>query len=109
MLMLMMKGLLLLNVDKMITLFCTFACQKGGQKGSENYQNRSKKEVNKGQKSYHVDLRSRMGQNAGRIGSKILPKRRSYPKWVKKERQKGSKIYGVVNVNGKPLTLTSCC
>jgi len=49
------------------------------------------KEVNKGQKAYH---RSRIGQNAGQKGSKILPKRRSYQKWVKKGGQKGSKIYG---------------
>ena len=47
-----------------------------------------------------------MGQNAGQKGSKILPKRRTYQKWVKREVKKGQRSTGVVNVNGKPLTLT---
>ena len=49
-----------------------------------------------------------MGQKGGQNGSKILPKRRSYPKWVKKEVKKGQRSTGVVNdiLNVKVLLLT---
>ena len=88
--MLMMKGLLLLNVNNTVM---HFFLSKRRSKRPRKLPKWVKKEVNKGQKSYH---RSRIGQNAGQKGSKILPKRRSYQKWVKKLKggQKGSKIYG---------------
>jgi hypothetical protein len=84
--MLMKKGLLLLNVNNTVLHFCL--SKKGGQKGSK-LPKCVTEEVNKGQKSYH---RSRMGQNAGQKGSKILPKGRSYQKWVKKEAQSSKRV-----------------
>ena len=101
MFMLMMKGLLSLNVNNTVLHFCL--SKTGGQKLGSTLPKCIIKEVNKGQKSYH---RSRIGQNAGQKGSKILPKRRSYQKWVKKEVKKGQRSTGVVNVNGKPSLKT---
>ena len=62
MLMLMKKGLSLLNVNNTVLHLplLLVPCQKGGQKGSK-LPKCIIKEVNKGQKSYH---RSRIGQNA---------------------------------------------
>ena len=102
--------LLLLNVNNTVWHFCL---SKRRQKGQKSY-HRSRmgqKGGQKGSTSYH---RSRMGQKGGQNGSKILPKgglTKHGSKRARTEVKKGqrSTCTGVVNVEGKYLTLKCRC